>query len=128
MRTLHQRMPGGSIGTGRYRCVPVPDRECLGSTRPGPGCEVDAGTYDIFEMHGPSCTIDRPDGNDPVQSLCHRVPEFFRRWVPKDMITIYFDGLCRPRNPGGVATYGYVVYKDGKKVKSGSGVVGSGAG
>ena len=44
------------------------------------------------------------------------------------MITLYFDGLCRPRNPGGVATYGYVIYKDGKKVKSGYGVVGSGAG
>jgi ribonuclease HI len=44
------------------------------------------------------------------------------------MITIYFDGLCRPKNPGGIATYGYAVYKDGKKVKSGSGVVGSGAG
>ena len=44
------------------------------------------------------------------------------------MITIYFDGLCRPRNPGGVATYGYVIYKDGKKAKSGYGVVGSGAG
>jgi ribonuclease HI len=45
-----------------------------------------------------------------------------------DMITIYFDGLCRLKNPGGIATYGYVVYKDGKKVKSGNGVVGSGAG
>jgi len=44
------------------------------------------------------------------------------------MISIYFDGLCRPRNPGGVATYGYVIYQDGKKVKSGSGVIGSGAG
>ena len=44
------------------------------------------------------------------------------------MITIYFDGLCRPKNPGGVATYGYVIYKDGEKVKSGFGVVGSGAG
>ena len=120
-------MPGGSIGTGRCRCVPVPDRECLGSTRPGPGREVDAGTNDIVEMHGPSCTMDRPDGNDPVQPLCHGVPEFFRRWV-LNMITIYFDGLCRPRNPGGVATYGYVIYQDGKKVKSGSGVVGSGAG
>jgi ribonuclease HI len=43
------------------------------------------------------------------------------------MITIYFDGLCRPRNPGGVATYGYVIYQDGKKVNSGCGVVGSGA-
>jgi ribonuclease HI len=48
--------------------------------------------------------------------------------VQKDMITIYFDGLCRPRNPGGVATYGYVIYKDGKQMKSGYGVVGSGAG
>ena len=44
------------------------------------------------------------------------------------MITIYFDGLCRPRNPGGVATYGFLIYTDGKKVKSGCGVVGSGAG
>ena len=44
------------------------------------------------------------------------------------MITIYFDGLCRPKNPGGVATYGYLIYQDGKKVKSGHGVVGSGAG
>jgi ribonuclease HI len=44
------------------------------------------------------------------------------------MITIYFDGLCRPRNPGGMATYGYVIYQDGEKVKSGYGVVGSGAG
>jgi ribonuclease HI len=44
------------------------------------------------------------------------------------MITIFFDGLCRPRNPGGVATYGYVIYQDEEKVKSGYGVVGSGAG
>jgi ribonuclease HI len=48
--------------------------------------------------------------------------------LQKDMITIYFDGLCRPKNPGGVATYGYVIYQDGEKVKSGLGVVGSGAG
>jgi ribonuclease HI len=44
------------------------------------------------------------------------------------MITIFFDGLCRPRNPSGVATYGYVIYKDGQKVKSGYGMVGSGTG
>ena len=43
------------------------------------------------------------------------------------MITIYFDGLCRPRNPGGIATYGYVIYQDTEKVNSGCGVVGSGA-
>lgn len=44
------------------------------------------------------------------------------------MITIYFDGLCRPKNPGGVATYGYLIYQDGKKVNSGQGTVGSGPG
>ncbi len=44
------------------------------------------------------------------------------------MITIYFDGLCRPRNPGGVATYGFVIYQDMKKVKSEGGVIGSGTG
>ena len=44
------------------------------------------------------------------------------------MITLYFDGLCRPKNPGGVATYGYVIFRDGKRVKSGYGVVGSGTG
>src|SRR5665647_3789529 len=44
------------------------------------------------------------------------------------MITIYFDGLCRPRNPCGIATYGYVIYQDTEKVNSGFGVVGSGAG
>lgn len=27
-----------------------------------------------------------------------------------------FDGLCEPRNPGGVATYGVIVRQDGKKV------------
>ena len=44
------------------------------------------------------------------------------------MITIYFDGLCRPKNPGGVATYGYLIYRDGEKIKRGYGVVGSGPG
>jgi len=128
MRTLHQRMPGGSNWAGRRRCVPVPDRECLGSPHPCSGSEVDAETNVIIEMHRPTCTVDCPDSNDPVQPLCHGMPEFFWRRVLKNMITIFFDGLCRPRNPGGVATYGYVIYKDGEKVKSGCGVVGSGAG
>ena len=44
------------------------------------------------------------------------------------MITIYFDGLCRPKNPGGVATYGYLIYRDGEKIKCGYGVVGFGPG
>jgi ribonuclease HI len=128
MRTLHQGMPGGSPGVCGRRCVPVPDGKCLDPSGPCPGSEVDVGTSVIIKMPRPACTIDRPDGNDPVQPLCHGVPEFFKEMSVKNMITIYFDGLCRPKNPGGVATYGYLIYQDGKKVKSGYGVIGSGAG
>ena len=39
-------------------------------------------------------------------------------------IEAYFDGLCEP-NPGGVATYGFVVKKDGKKVHEGHGLAGT---
>jgi ribonuclease HI len=38
------------------------------------------------------------------------------------MIEAYFDGLCEPKNPGGVATFGFVVYRDGKRVHEGSGL------
>lgn len=44
------------------------------------------------------------------------------------MITIYFDGLCQPVNPGGVATYGFSIYRDGKLIKEGKGVIGEGRG
>lgn len=40
------------------------------------------------------------------------------------MIEAYFDGLCEP-NPGGVATYGFVVRKDGKLVHEGHGLAGT---
>jgi len=44
------------------------------------------------------------------------------------MITIYFDGLCEPKNPGGIATYGYVILKDGLAIKKGCRTIGEGAG
>jgi ribonuclease HI len=44
------------------------------------------------------------------------------------MIEIYFDGLCEPINPGGTATYGYVIIQDGTQIAEGSGLVGSGVG
>ncbi len=39
-------------------------------------------------------------------------------------ITIYFDGLCEPVNPGGIAAYGYVIYRNGKKIHEGYGIAG----
>ena len=39
---------------------------------------------------------------------------------------LYFDGLCEPKNPGGVATYGYVLYDDKRKISEECGVVGAG--
>lgn len=44
------------------------------------------------------------------------------------MITVYFDGLCYPRNPGGIAAFGYAVYRDGKSIWRGFGAVGEGRG
>lgn len=44
------------------------------------------------------------------------------------MITINFDGLCYPRNPGGVAAYGYLAYRDGELIHRGFRAVGEGRG
>jgi ribonuclease HI len=38
------------------------------------------------------------------------------------MIEAYFDGLCEPKNPGGVATFGFAVLRDGKTVHEGHGL------
>lgn len=39
---------------------------------------------------------------------------------------LYFDGLCEPMNPGGVATYGFVIYDGTQKIWEDCGVVGAG--
>ena len=44
------------------------------------------------------------------------------------MIEIFFDGLCEPVNPGGIATYGFVIMQNGKQIAEGSGLVGKGEG
>lgn len=44
------------------------------------------------------------------------------------MIEIFFDGLCEPVNPGGVATYGYVIFHNGKVIKRGAREIGQGKG
>ena len=45
----------------------------------------------------------------------------------KKQIEIYCDGLCEP-NPGGVATYGYTIFQDGKEIKCGCDWLGEGDG
>src|SRR5881296_1001691 len=43
------------------------------------------------------------------------------------MIVVYIDGLCEPVNPGGTATFGYLVRDDaGLILASKSGIVGKG--
>jgi len=44
------------------------------------------------------------------------------------MIEFYFDGACEPVNPGGHASYGYVIYHNKKKLEAVSGYVGVGPG
>lgn len=40
------------------------------------------------------------------------------------MFVAYFDGGCQPKNPEGVATYGYVIYLDEKNLARGHGIAG----
>jgi ribonuclease HI len=43
------------------------------------------------------------------------------------MIVVHIDGLCEPLNPGGTATFGYVIRDDsGSILASKSGIVGKG--
>ena len=62
---------------------------------------MDVGTNDIFEMFGPSCALDRPVSYNPVQSLRHNMPEFFRENEIRDKITIHgtsnFSGFDLPQ-------------------------------
>ena len=44
------------------------------------------------------------------------------------MISVYCDGLCELYNPGGVATYGFVIHEGEKKLAEGKGVIGQGKG
>jgi len=39
-----------------------------------------------------------------------------------ETIEVYFDGACEPVNPGGIATFGFVIYKDGEMLKSEKGL------
>jgi ribonuclease HI len=40
------------------------------------------------------------------------------------VIEVYFDGLCQPVNPGGIACYAFVVKKEGETVHSDYGIAG----
>lgn len=41
---------------------------------------------------------------------------------------LYFDGLCEPKNPGGIACYGWLITRDGTVLIKGQGVAASGPG
>jgi len=49
------------------------------------------------------------------------------RGVDSHIVRVYVDGCCEPVNPGGIATYGFVVYVGSKKVYEENGVIGVGA-
>ena len=42
-------------------------------------------------------------------------------------VVVWADGLCEPVNPGGIACYGWVAYRDGCKLAEGWGVAAKGA-
>ncbi len=44
------------------------------------------------------------------------------------MVEIYFDGACEPVNPGGTASYGWLIKKDGNILAKEGKIIGSGDG
>jgi ribonuclease HI len=44
------------------------------------------------------------------------------------MLLVTCDGACEPKNPGGTATWGYVIFQDGQVLTQELGVVGKGKG
>jgi len=44
------------------------------------------------------------------------------------MITVYFDGACEPKNPGGTASYGFIIHKDEKELYQHGEIICSGPG
>lgn len=74
--------------------------EALATELPGPG-----------PGPGPGPTGQRPPG--PAQGARQ---DQERGWL------LHFDGACLPRNPGGVAAYGFVVHRDGALVHEGHGL------
>ncbi len=44
------------------------------------------------------------------------------------MIEVYFDGACEPINPGGTASCGWLIKKDGRIIAKNAKVIGSGRG
>jgi len=44
------------------------------------------------------------------------------------MITVFIDGLCEPKNPNGVACWGFCIYKEDTKICESKGVIGQGLG
>jgi ribonuclease HI len=44
------------------------------------------------------------------------------------MLEIYFDGACEPVNPGGTASYGWVIGRDGHIIAQDGQIIGSGDG
>ena len=45
-----------------------------------------------------------------------------KRLLEEDPVIVNFDGLCEPKNPGGVATYGLTIKKEGKTIHQESGL------
>lgn len=43
-----------------------------------------------------------------------------------EFYSLYFDGSCGPKNPGGTAAYGFVLSKNGRLLETGKGIIGQG--
>ncbi len=116
-RTIQQwnRQSASEVNCGKWGVAKVPI--C-------PICKqaVDAFYDHVLKAHGRDA-LDRALSGElrPIEAPPSTVvPKAAAKAATK--VEVYYDGLCEPRNPGGVATYGFVVYRDGAKIGEGRGL------
>lgn len=60
--------------------------------------------------------------SDPVP-ISEVLADVMEKHAVVPTLTVHFDGACEPRNPGGVATYGWTVHDGEREIANGCGEV-----
>jgi ribonuclease HI len=57
-----------------------------------------------------------PSSPSKISRIVLPQPDIQSPGLKEEVLAVYFDGLCEPKNPGGVSTYGFVVYRGQDKL------------
>lgn len=107
--------------------MPQVRRKAQGNVRRAPDCALQV--VRERRLSGGGAGDGGPSKDEEVRRVwvfaSERQRESLLRDVHAGMMDLYFDGACRPWNPGGIASYGFVLLRGGKVLLEGKGVVGT---